>query len=256
VLWAPEPQRESVLSAEEAFLMVSMMKDVNQRGTAYGAVWGAGFKLPSAGKTGTTDDGADVWYVGYTPDLVAGVWIGMDRPQKVKANAQGGELAAPAWTRFMTEVYRRKPAPPDWPAPGGIVTREVIAGTNVLYAEGCTATTVAKELYVAGTEPFETCVPGQLYGADAVAAPADSAARSRATSSGTPVPVTARMRGRGPRARSTTSTLECLAGRGPPASAAPAPRDSGSRRSGGLGAWAGHRASGTGSAARPTVPPA
>ncbi|HZF66594.1 MAG TPA: PBP1A family penicillin-binding protein [Gemmatirosa sp.] len=257
VLWAPEPQRESVLSAEEAFLMVSMMKDVNQRGTAYGAVWGAGFKLPSAGKTGTTDDGADVWYVGYTPDLVAGVWIGMDRPQKVKANAQGGELAAPAWTRFMTEVYRRKPAPPDWPAPGGIVTREVIAGTNVLFAEGCTATTVAKELYVAGTEPFETCVPGQLYGADAVAAAADSAAALPRDEFGTPVPVTP---GNAPR---PSVPVDDSAGVPWPAEAPrprrPAPRDSGTGGTGtgatGTGAT-GTGATGTGSAARPTVPPA
>lgn len=168
VLWEPEPRREAVLSAEEAYLMVDMMKDVNRRGTAYNAVAGAGFYIPSGGKTGTTDDGADVWYVGYTPDLVAGVWIGMDRPKRIKGNAQGGELAAPAWTAFMTEVYRRKPNPGDWPMPAGIVQRQVIAGTNVLFAEGCTATTTVTELYITGTEPFETCVPGQLYGADAV----------------------------------------------------------------------------------------
>jgi penicillin-binding protein 1A len=67
VLWQPEPVRSPVLSREEAYLMVSMMKDVNVRGTAYGAVWNAGFRVPSAGKTGTTNDGADAWYIGYTP---------------------------------------------------------------------------------------------------------------------------------------------------------------------------------------------
>ena len=107
-----------VMSPEEAWLMVSMMKDVVQRGTAAGSV-GAQFHYPAGGKTGTTNDGTDVWFIGYTSDLVAGVWMGFDKPQKIKANAQGGILAAPAWTAFMNEVYRRKPAPPDWPMPGG-----------------------------------------------------------------------------------------------------------------------------------------
>ena len=60
---------------------------------------------PAGGKTGTTNDGTNVWFIGYTSDLVAGVWMGFDRPQKIKANAQGGILAAPAWTAFMNEVY-------------------------------------------------------------------------------------------------------------------------------------------------------
>jgi penicillin-binding protein 1A len=164
VLWEPEPVRVPVLSPEEAYVMVSMMKDVNQRGTAYNAVWNAGFHVPSAGKTGTTNDGADAWYIGYTPDLVAGVWLGMDRPQKIKTNAQGGELAAPAWTTFMTEVYRRKPTPPDWPTPSGIVQREVVAGTNKLYVPDCYGAPTSTDIFIAGLEPIETCVPGEIYG--------------------------------------------------------------------------------------------
>src|SRR4051812_28710439 len=107
VLWEPRPVKAQVLSPEEAWIMVSIMKDVVQRGTAAGSV-GSVFRIPAGGKTGTTNDGADVWFIGYTADLVAGVWMGMDSPQKIKANAQGGILAAPAWTAFMTEVYRRK----------------------------------------------------------------------------------------------------------------------------------------------------
>ena len=164
VLWQPEPARIPVLSPEEAYIMVSMMRDVNVRGTASSAVWGAGFEIPSAGKTGTTNDGADVWYVGYTPDLVAGVWMGLDRPQKIKGNAQGGELAAPAWTAFMTEVYRRKPAPPDWPQPGGIVSREIVTGTNKLYAPECYGVPTTTDIFISGLEPVETCVPGEMYG--------------------------------------------------------------------------------------------
>ncbi|AHG90128.1 penicillin-binding protein, 1A family [Gemmatirosa kalamazoonensis] len=158
VLWQPEPQRMQIMSPEESYLMVSMMKDVNVRGTAAGAVAGAGFDIPSAGKTGTTNDGTNVWYVGYTSDLVAGVWMGLDKPQKIKNNAQGGELAAPAWTAFMTEVYRRKPAPPDWPVPPGIVERQLVANTNVLYdPAACPGAPVSTDIFIAGTEPVETC---------------------------------------------------------------------------------------------------
>jgi membrane carboxypeptidase/penicillin-binding protein len=58
---------------------------------------------PAGGKTGTTNDGMDVWFVGFTADLVTGVWMGFDKKTKIKANAQGGVLAAPAWTMMMKE---------------------------------------------------------------------------------------------------------------------------------------------------------
>ena len=125
VIWEPVPKRSFVLSPGESWLMVSMMKDVVQRGTAAGSVWGAGFHIPAGGKTGTTNDGTDVWYIGYTADLVAGVWMGFDRPKKIKVNAQGGILAAPAYTSFVKEVYSRKPAPPDWPRPATVVEQIV-----------------------------------------------------------------------------------------------------------------------------------
>ncbi len=88
VLWEPQPVRAQVLSAPEAWLMVSMMKDVVQRGTAAGSV-GSRFYVPSGGKTGTTNDGADVWYIGYTADLVAGVWMGFDRPTEDQGERAG-----------------------------------------------------------------------------------------------------------------------------------------------------------------------
>lgn len=146
VIWQPRPTRTQVLSPGEAWLMVSMMKDVVQRGTAAGSVWGAGFRVPSGGKTGTTNDGADVWYVGYTADLVAGVWMGFDKPQKIISNAQGGRLAAPAFTQLMMEVYRRKPAPPDWPRPDAVVT-----------AQACGPDGMYTEYFLAGTENDNGC---------------------------------------------------------------------------------------------------
>src|SRR4051812_21386460 len=184
VLWEPQPVRAQVLTAPEAWLMVSMMKDVVQRGTAAGSV-GSRFRIPSGGKTGTTNDGADVWYIGYTSDLVAGVWMGFDRPQKIKANAQGGELAAPAYTSFMTEVYRRRPASPDWPRPDGITTRDIDRTTGQLANSFCPPDVVITEYFIAGTEPVQECTEhspfnmGQAF---------DSAGRPVAPRPGTPLP--------------------------------------------------------------------
>ena len=157
VLWEPQPVRSQVLSSEEAWLMVDMLKDVVQHGTAYGAVWANGFRLPSGGKTGTTNDGTDVWFIGFTADLVAGTWMGLDRPQRIKGNAQGGVLAAPAYTAFMKEVYARKPAPPDWPRPEGLIMRQIDRTTAKLRNPFCPTDVVVSEYYIPGTEPIEEC---------------------------------------------------------------------------------------------------
>jgi penicillin-binding protein 1A len=164
ILWQPTPTRTQVLSPEESWLMVDMMKDVVRRGTAAGSVWGAGFHYPAGGKTGTTNDGTNVWFIGYTADLVAGAWMGFDRPQKIKENAQGGVLAAPAWTAFMTEVYRRKPAPPDWPRPMSIVTREIDISSGLLQTPYCPRSLVTSEFYISGTEPTRDCDKHLGYG--------------------------------------------------------------------------------------------
>jgi len=156
VLWEPTPTRTPVMTPEEAWLMVSMMKDVVQRGTAAGSV-GSQFHIPAGGKTGTTNDGTDVWFIGYTPDLVAGVWMGLDKPKQIKSNAQGGILAAPAWTSFMREVYRRKPASPDWPRPDGIVERQVDLASGQLWAPGCAEPVT--DFFLSGTDPIATCIP-------------------------------------------------------------------------------------------------
>jgi penicillin-binding protein 1A len=157
VLWQQTPSRTTVLSPEEAWIMVDMMKDVIRRGTAAGSVWSAGFHYPAGGKTGTTNDGTNVWFIGYTSDLVAGVWMGFDKPKKIMSDAQGGRLAAPAWTTFMTEVYRRRPAPADWPRPPSIITREIDFTTGLLQTPYCPRDVVGSEVYIPGTEPTREC---------------------------------------------------------------------------------------------------
>jgi penicillin-binding protein 1A len=156
VLWQQTPSRTTVLSPEESWIMVDMMKDVVRRGTASN-IWASGFHHPAGGKTGTTNDGTNVWFIGYTADLLAGVWMGFDRPAKIMSDAQGGRLAAPAWTAFMTEVYRRKPAPPDWPRPASIITREIDITTGLLQTPYCPRDAIRSEFFIPGTEPTREC---------------------------------------------------------------------------------------------------
>src|SRR6185436_6411263 len=156
ILWEPEVTRIPVMSREESWLMVSAMKDVIRRGTAQRYV-GSAFGKPAGGKTGTTNNYTDVWFIGYTTDLVAGVWMGFDKPQMIKSNAQGGHLAAPAWTLFMNEVYSRKPSPPDWPMPVNIVQRQIDVTTNELSTPYCPLNVVGNEYFIPGTDPMYPC---------------------------------------------------------------------------------------------------
>ncbi len=155
VLWEPAPVRTAVLSTGEAWLMTDVLRDVVRRGTAARAV--AGLRVPAGGKTGTTNDGADVWFIGFTPDLVAGVWMGLDRPRTIMRNAQGGDLAAPAWTAFMTEVYRRRQLTSDFAGPGGLLAVPVDRLTGLRAGPLCPAERVYIDYFVQGTEPTQEC---------------------------------------------------------------------------------------------------
>ncbi len=100
VLWQPQPERTQVLDSLTARVMVSMLQDVVARGTGYTAVRVRGdlpYEVPAAGKTGTTNDGTDVWFMGFTPNLMAAVWFGMDRPVTIREGATGGGDAAPSF---------------------------------------------------------------------------------------------------------------------------------------------------------------
>jgi penicillin-binding protein 1A len=100
VLYRGESIGRRVLSESTAFLMASMLSDVVNHGTGYTARQ-AGFTLPAGGKTGTTDDHSDAWFIGFTPHLAAGVWVGFDRPAPIGRRAFASVVAVPAWARFM-----------------------------------------------------------------------------------------------------------------------------------------------------------
>jgi penicillin-binding protein 1A len=158
ILWQPAVRRETVMDSSHTWLMVDMMKDVIRRGTAFTAVWKAGFTYPAAGKTGTTDDYTDAWFIGYTPELVTGIWVGYDIQQRIlEHNAGGGRIVAPAWTAFMRDVYDRRPPPPDWVRPDSLVTREVDWSTGYLATPFCPQDVRHWDWFYPGTEPTQLC---------------------------------------------------------------------------------------------------
>jgi penicillin-binding protein 1A len=111
VLYTDEHEQQRAVSETTAFQMSEMLTDVINSGTAWPARR-EGFMLPAAGKTGTTNDYHDAWFIGYTPHLAAGVWVGYDQPRTIIARGFAADLAVPMWARFMKEVTRNDK--PDW----------------------------------------------------------------------------------------------------------------------------------------------
>jgi penicillin-binding protein 1A len=100
LLFEAKQESQQAIRPITAYLMADMLRGVIDYGTGYG-VRQAGFRLPAAGKTGTTNDYKDAWFVGFTPALVTGVWVGYDQPQTIRRNGYAGELAVPMWTKYM-----------------------------------------------------------------------------------------------------------------------------------------------------------
>jgi membrane peptidoglycan carboxypeptidase len=111
VLWRAPAARHQVLDPGIAFLTLTMLEDVVNNGTAT-SIRGTGFWQPAAGKTGTTNDSRDVWFIGLTPDLVAGVWLGFDQPRRIMPGASGGPRAAAKMAALMAAAPPGPPAPP------------------------------------------------------------------------------------------------------------------------------------------------
>ena len=108
-----------------------------------------------AGKTGTTNNGADVWFVGYTPTVVAGFWFGFDTPRQLAGDASGGRLAAPAWAEFYVNGWRESAPRDGWEPPPGMVMRVIDPTTGELAGEWCEAT--QREWFKPGSEPTTVC---------------------------------------------------------------------------------------------------
>ena len=134
-----------------AYLMTSLMTSVVREGTAR-ALPSLGFSAPAAGKTGTTNDGRDAWFVGYTTSLLAGAWVGDDRNAALKLT--GAKDALPLWAAFMKEASADRPAL-EFVRPPGVVEARICVESGMLARAGCPRK--RDELFIAGTEPLHEC---------------------------------------------------------------------------------------------------
>jgi penicillin-binding protein 1A len=161
VVWQVSPRTHRAISSDVAFLTVNLMRDVVDRGTGAPAR-AAGFRQPAAGKTGTTNESADVWFIGSTPRITTGIWIGMDERKRIMPRATGGRLAAPAWGRVMRSVAN---GGGDWTPPAGVEQHQVDMYGNVVAANCPTFGELRLEYFLRGTVAAFGC-PGYLYGYD------------------------------------------------------------------------------------------
>jgi penicillin-binding protein 1A len=158
VVYEARPQETAAVSATTAFLMTSMLQDVVNAGTAAQARQ-IGFRLPAAGKTGTTNDYRDAWFVGYTPRLVTGVWVGYDQPRTIVRGGYAAQLAVPLWARFMIAATRNA-TPASFSIPPGIVAVDIDATSGRLATNDCRRSSdahVYTEYFARGTEPIDVC---------------------------------------------------------------------------------------------------
>jgi len=142
------------LDQRTTFVVRDMMRDVVERGTASSIRRYLPASIPVAGKTGTTNDNTDVWFIGLTPDLVAGVWLGFDKPKTIAPGAAGGSLAAPIWGKMMSRYYALTRAPTNsWTPPLGVIPGELDRATGQLATLSTPADRRYTEYFVEGTEP-------------------------------------------------------------------------------------------------------
>jgi penicillin-binding protein 1B len=151
-LEAPPPASTVVLDPAVAYLTTSLMESVVKEGTAR-SLKALGFDWPAAGKTGTTNDGRDAWFVGFTSSLLAGVWTGADDNRALKLT--GAKDALPLWAKFMKEAVADRPAD-DFVRPDGVVQVRICVESGMLAVTGCPKK--LDELFIAGTEPMHDCV--------------------------------------------------------------------------------------------------
>ena len=147
----PRVAARAVARPDTTYLVLNMMRGVINEGTGAG-VRARGFTLDAAGKTGTTNDLRDAWFVGFTPELLTVVWVGYDENQPL--GLSGSQAAVPIWTQFMTRALSGR-ATVEFEPPDGISFLEIDSFTGKLAAPGCPKT--VREAFRAGTEPLEAC---------------------------------------------------------------------------------------------------
>jgi penicillin-binding protein 1A len=145
--------REEVLSRQTSYIITNMLESVVNEGTGRGARL-MGFTEPAAGKTGTTNDYTDGWFVGYTPEIAVGVWTGFDKKKTMGRNMTGARASLPTWTAVMKAYYRDHHGEP-FNEPDGILHRVVCQDTGLLATSQCRR--ARREVFIDGTEPRRPC---------------------------------------------------------------------------------------------------
>lgn len=152
-----EVERKQVLDERVAYQVTSLLESVITEGTGRRAGQ-MGLTRPTAGKTGTTNDNVDAWFVGYSEALVVGVWVGFDEknPARPNYNQEGAKAALPIWAQFMIDAARGPERP--FPVPKGIVFREIDKKSGLLKKEGkCPEANISKEPFIEGQAPTTLC---------------------------------------------------------------------------------------------------
>jgi penicillin-binding protein 1A len=142
------PEARRVVSPEIAYMMTNLMEGVIQNGTGRRA---RTLGRPAAGKTGTTNDFRDAWFFGYTPEIIAGVWVGMDDRTTLGQGEAGGRAATPIWLEFMQEAVRGYPLT-DFAIPAGVRFVRIVAENGEPATYSTTAETLF-EVFLDGTHP-------------------------------------------------------------------------------------------------------
>ncbi|MCU0577933.1 MAG: PBP1A family penicillin-binding protein [Desulfobacterota bacterium] len=152
--WLEDPATsQPAIPPETAYIVTQMLMDVLRYGTGK-TIAGFSQERPAAGKTGTTDDYRDAWFIGYTPQLMAGVWVGYDKPRPGGKGFTGGAICAPLWARFMEGALKNKPVM-DFARPEGVVTALIDPQNEALAHADCPVK--QEEFYRSGTEPLQVC---------------------------------------------------------------------------------------------------
>jgi len=136
-----------VVSAEVSYIITNLMQSVVSSGTGQRA---KAVGRSVAGKTGTTNDMKDAWFVGYVPQLVAGVWVGFDQERSLGASGSGGQAAAPIWTEFMQRAVAGL-SPQSFAVPGNVTFATINPRTGRLAKEGSEGS--IQECFISGSEP-------------------------------------------------------------------------------------------------------
>jgi len=150
---ASQVSEQRVAAEGPVFVLTNMLQGVVERGTAT-RVRALGYNAEAAGKTGTTDEARDAWFIGFTPDLVAGVWVGFDDNRKV--GLTGGMAAVPIWTEFMKCAAQFREPQPFIP-PQSVSFVRIDSASGLRASPACPTENLVEEIFVRGTEPEELC---------------------------------------------------------------------------------------------------